>query len=157
MFSVYTYFCDGTGIWFTIFYSTSFCLSCLIFLAFCYAQVTTFWKLTGSHIKRKTIIIFIIVKRIFRRNRAILWTAPLKLQIQRKTERCNISESNKRNDKRFNNRGYSLFFLMGIFLKHLSLIPNILKWQDFKIFTKLVSLQTPSRSSHRKCLGLHLY
>ena len=26
---------------------------------------------------------------------------------------------NKRNDKRFNNRGYSLFFLMGIFLKHL--------------------------------------
>ena len=26
---------------------------------------------------------------------------------------------NERNDKRFNNRGYSLFFLMGIFLKHL--------------------------------------
>ena len=29
------------------------------------------------------------------------------------------SKSNKRNDKRFNNRGYPLFFLMGIFLKHL--------------------------------------
>ena len=26
---------------------------------------------------------------------------------------------NKENDKRFNNREYSLFFLMGIFLKHL--------------------------------------
>ena len=27
---------------------------------------------------------------------------------------------NKRNDKRFNNRGYSLFLLRGIFLKHLT-------------------------------------
>ena len=27
------------------------------------------------------------------------------------------SKYNKRNDKRFNNRGYSLFFLMGIFLE----------------------------------------
>ena len=41
--------------------------------------------------------------------------------------------------------------LMAIFLKHLWLIPNILKWQDCKIFTKLVPLQTPSRSSHRRC------
>ena len=57
----------------------------------------------------------------------------------------------KKNDKRFNNRGYSLFFLMGIFLKHLWLIPNILKWQDCKIFTKLVPSQTLLRSSHRKC------
>ena len=32
----------------------------------------------------------------------------------------------KRNDKHFNNRCDSLFFLMGIFLKHLRLIPNIL-------------------------------
>ena len=45
---------------------------------------------------------------------------------------------NKKNDKRFSNRGYSLFFLMGTFLKHLSLISNILKWQDCKIFTELV-------------------
>ena len=57
----------------------------------------------------------------------------------------------KRNDKRFNNRAYSLFFLMAIFLKYLWLIPNILKWQERKIFTKLVPLQTPSRSSHRRC------
>ena len=58
---------------------------------------------------------------------------------------------NKRNDKRFNNRGYSLSFLMGIFLKHLWLIPNILKWQNCKTFTKLVPSQTPSRTSHRRC------
>ena len=43
-------------------------------------------------------------------------------------------KNNKRNDKPFDNRGCSLFFLMGIFLKHLWLIPNILKWQDCKIF-----------------------
>ena len=59
------------------------------------------------------------------------------------------SIKNKR--KRFNNHAYSLFFLMTIFLKHLWLIPDILKWQDCKIFTKLVLLQTPSRSSHRRC------
>ena len=58
---------------------------------------------------------------------------------------------NNRNDTRLNNRGYSLFFWMDIFLKHLRLIPNILKWQDCKIFTKLVLSQTPSRSSHRRC------
>ena len=39
---------------------------------------------------------------------------------------------------------YPLFFLMGTFLKHLRLIPNILKWQHCKIFTKLVPSQTPS-------------
>ena len=33
---------------------------------------------------------------------------------------------------------------------HLWLIPNILKWQDCKIFTELVPLQTPSRNSHWK-------
>ena len=49
---------------------------------------------------------------------------------------------------RFNNRVYSLFFLMGIFLMHLWLTE---KWQDCKIFTKLVPSQTPSRSSHRRC------
>ena len=43
------------------------------------------------------------------------------------------------------------FFLMGIFLKNLWLIPNLLKWQDCKIFTNLVLSQTPSRSSHRRC------
>ena len=64
-------------------------------------------------------------------------------------EQLGFYKINKRNDKRFNNRGYSLFILMGIFLKHLWLIPNILKWQDCKIFTKLVPSQTPSRSSHR--------
>ena len=42
---------------------------------------------------------------------------------------------NKKNDKHFNNRGYSLFFVMGIFLKHLGLIPNILKWKAWKILT----------------------
>ena len=63
-----------------------------------------------------------------------------------------IQNVNKRNDdKRFNNRAYSLFYLTAIFLKHLSLIPNILKWQDCKIFAKLVPLQTLSRSSHRRC------
>ena len=40
---------------------------------------------------------------------------------------------------------------MGIFLKHLWLIPNILKWQNCKIFTKLVPSQNPSRISHRRC------
>ena len=40
---------------------------------------------------------------------------------------------------------------MGIFLKHLWLIANLIKWQDCKIFTNLVLSQTPSRSSHRKC------
>ena len=63
----------------------------------------------------------------------------------------NFKLFNNRNDKRFNNRAYLLLFLMGIFLKHLWLIPNILKWQDCKIFTKLVPSQTPSRSSHRRC------
>ena len=61
------------------------------------------------------------------------------------------SKVNKRNDERFSNRIYSLFFLMVILLKHLWLIPNKLKWQDCNIFTKLVPLQTPSRSSHRSC------
>ena len=40
---------------------------------------------------------------------------------------------------------------MGIFLKHLLLIPNILKWQNCQIFTKLVPSQNPSRISHRSC------
>ena len=40
---------------------------------------------------------------------------------------------------------------MGIILKHRWLVPNILKWQDCKIFTKLVPSQTPCRSSQRKC------
>ena len=39
----------------------------------------------------------------------------------------NFKFENKRNDKRFNNRAYSLFFLLDIFLNHLQLIPNILK------------------------------
>ena len=47
-------------------------------------------------------------------------------------------KDNKKNDKCFNNRDYSLIFLMGIFLKHLWLIPNILKWQNCKIFIRLV-------------------
>ena len=63
----------------------------------------------------------------------------------------NLLSQNKRNDKRFNNRGYWLFFLMGIFLQHLWLIPNIFKWQDCKIFTKLIPSKTPSRSSHQRC------
>ena len=40
---------------------------------------------------------------------------------------------------------------MCIFLKHLWLISNILKWQDCKTFIKLVPSQTPSRTSQRKC------
>ena len=43
-------------------------------------------------------------------------------------------------------------FFMGIFLKHLWLISHILKWKECKILTKLVPSQTPSRSSHRRCL-----
>ena len=31
-----------------------------------------------------------------------------------------------------------IIFLIGIFLKDLSFIPNMLKWQDCKIFKKLV-------------------
>ena len=46
--------------------------------------------------------------------------------------------------KRFNKRGYSLFFLMGIFLKRLWLISNTLKWQDCKIWTELLPSHTPS-------------
>ena len=76
--------------------------------------------------------------RIFSNSRYIIWK-----EISFKL--------NKRNDTRFNNRAYSLFFLMGIFLKHLRLIPNILKWHNCKIFTKLVPSLTPSRSSHRRC------
>ena len=54
-----------------------------------------------------------------------------------------FQEINKRNDTRFNNRGYSFFFLMSIFfLKHLRLVPNTLKWQGCKIFSKLVPSQT---------------
>ena len=37
---------------------------------------------------------------------------------------------NKRNDKRFNYRSYSLFCFMGIVLKHLWLIPNILRLES---------------------------
>ena len=38
-----------------------------------------------------------------------------------------FSNFKNKNDKRFKNRGYSLFSLMDIFLKHLRLIPNISK------------------------------
>ena len=62
-----------------------------------------------------------------------------------------ITLGNKSNGKRFNNRVYSLFFIMNIFLKHLWLIPNILKQQSCKIFTKLAPSPTPSRSNHQKC------
>ena len=34
-------------------------------------------------------------------------------------KKSNRNKVNKRDDKRFNKRGYSLFFLMGIFLQHL--------------------------------------
>ena len=68
---------------------------------------------------------------------------------------CSVTEvtfnNNKKIDKRFKNRNYSLFFLMGIFLKHVWLIPNILKWQNCKILTKLVHSQNPSRISHLRC------
>ena len=62
-----------------------------------------------------------------------------------------FQNTNKKNDNRFNNRGYSLFFLMGIFLKNLWLIPNISKWQNCKVFTKLVPSQNPFSSSHWRC------
>ena len=61
-----------------------------------------------------------------------------------------FQNTNKKNDNRFNNRGYSLFFLMGIFLKHLWLIPHILKWQNCKIFTNIAPSQNPSKRSHGK-------
>ena len=58
----------------------------------------------------------------------------------------------KRNDKRFNNCGYSLNFSMDIFLKPLWLISDILKWQGCKILIMLAPSQTSSRSSHqRRC------
>ena len=38
-----------------------------------------------------------------------------------------FSNFKNKNDKRFKNRGYTLFSLMDIFLKHLRLIPNISK------------------------------
>ena len=41
---------------------------------------------------------------------------------------------------------------MGIFLKHLWLIPNILQWQDCKILTKLVSSQTLPEAATRGVL-----
>ena len=54
-----------------------------------------------------------------------------------KSAQCNLFDrwihinyaeiNNKRNDKHFKNHSYSLFLLMDIFLKHLWLIPNILK------------------------------
>ena len=65
--------------------------------------------------------------------------------------KARMLKTNRKNNKRFNNLGYLLFFLMGIFLKHLRLIPDILKWQNCKIFTNLVPSQNPSRRSHRKC------
>ena len=40
---------------------------------------------------------------------------------------------------------------MGIFLKHLWFIQNILKWRNCKIFTKLVPSDTPSKSKHQRC------
>ena len=46
---------------------------------------------------------------------------------------------------------YVSTILTGIFLNHPWLIPNILKWRNCKIFTKLVPSETPSRSSHRRC------
>ena len=56
----------------------------------------------------------------------------------------NCKQNKQENDKCFNNRSYVLLLLMCIFLKHLRLIPNISKWQDWKIFTKLVPSQNPS-------------
>ena len=41
---------------------------------------------------------------------------------------------------------------MGIFKKHLRLIPNILQWQDCKILTKLVSSQTLPEAATRGVL-----
>ena len=54
-----------------------------------------------------------------------------------------LSSANKRNDKCLDSRSYSLFLLMGIFLKHI--------WQDYKIFTKIVPSQTHFRSSPQRC------
>ena len=71
---------------------------------------------------------------------SILWLINKSLVEKNLAYTEHILTSNKRNDKCFNNCAYSLFFLMAIFLKHLRLIPNILKWQDCKIFTKLVPL-----------------
>ena len=81
-------------------------------------------------------------------DKSILIEKTLKLVKSQKAKKKYIwklqsHKTNNRNDKRFNNCAYLLFYLMAIFLKHLRLIPNILKWQDCKIFTKLVPLQTP--------------
>ena len=71
---------------------------------------------------------------------SILWLINKSLVEKNLAYTEHILTSNKRNDKRFNNCAYALFFLMAIFLKHLWSIPNILKWQDCNIFTKLVPL-----------------
>ena len=44
-----------------------------------------------------------------------------------------LKKKNK-NDKRYNNRDYSLFFLIDIFFERLWLIPNILKWTELQHF-----------------------
>ena len=66
-----------------------------------------------------------------------------------------ILKNKKRNDKRFNNRAYSLLFLMAIFLNRLWFISNILKWLDRKIFTKLVTnpfqKQSPGVFCRKRC------
>ena len=41
---------------------------------------------------------------------------------------------------------------MGIFLKHLWLIPNVLQWHDCKILIKLVSSQTLPEAATRGAL-----
>ena len=76
---------------------------------------------------------------------------------------------NKRSDKRFNNRGYSLFFLMGIFLKHLtdSKYTKMTGVQDFyqaSSFTDPFQKQPPvvfckkcALENLRNFIGKHLY
>ena len=58
---------------------------------------------------------------------------------------------NKKNDKQFQQSHLFMIFLNGHLSEHLWLIPNILKWRNCKIFTKLVPSQNPSRSNHQRC------
>ena len=101
-----------------------------------YAKITHY-----LYVKQKNV--FLLVYNVYNKQRLIA----ARFSTSKLKQRVDIDYIlNKKNDKRFNNRGYLLFFSMDNFLKHLWLIPNILKWQDCKGFTELVPSQTPSKT-----------
>ena len=56
----------------------------------------------------------------------------------------------KWNDKRFNNHDYSLFFLMGIFLRHV-IDSKYITMTGLQDFNEASFFTDPSRSSHQMC------